>query len=113
MSVSVGMQAILLSLEPLFKEAEEKELWFFHESAEVGEIWCSPEFLRLKNSQGELVWAPEHWELRSPLGYLNSLRAQAEGTVKEFNRLASRLGLEKALKLSEVAGTPAGEANGR
>ena len=52
------MQAILLSLEPLFKEAEEKELWFFHESGEAGEIWCSPEYLRHKQSEGELVWAP-------------------------------------------------------
>jgi hypothetical protein len=106
------MQAIRLSLEPLFKEAEEKELWFFHESGEAGEIWCSPEYLRHKQSEGELVWAPEHWELRSPLGYLNSLRAQADGLVKEFNGLASRLGHEKALKLSEVAGSPTGEANG-
>ncbi len=112
MSVSVAMQAIQPSLEPLFKEAEEKELWFFHESNEVGEIWFSPEYLRHKQSEGEYVWAPEHWELRSPLGYLNSLRTQAEGVVKEFNGLASRLGHEKALKLSEVAGSPKGEANG-
>ena len=68
MSVSVEMQAILLSLAPLFKEAEEKELWFFHESNEAGEIWCSPEYLRMKQSEGEYVWAPEHWELRSPVG---------------------------------------------
>jgi hypothetical protein len=106
------MQAIHLSLEPLFKEAEEKELWFFHESNEVGEIWFSPEYLRHKQSEGEYVWAPEHWELRSPLGYLNSLRTQAEGVVKEFNGLASRLGHEKALKLSEVVGSPKGEVNG-
>ena len=112
MSVSVEMQAILLSLAPLFKEAEEKELWFFHESNEAGEIWCSPEYLRMKQSEGEYVWAPEHWELRSPLGYLKSLRAQAEGTVKEFNKLASRLGQEKALKLSEVAASTEGEVDG-
>ncbi len=112
MSVSVEMQAILLSLEPMFKEAEEKQLWFFHESNEAGEVWCSPEYLRLKQSQGEYIWAPEHWELRSPLGYLKSLRTQAEGTVKEFNHLASRLGQDKALKLSEVAASPAGEADG-
>jgi hypothetical protein len=111
-SVSVEKQAILLSLEPLFREAEEKELWFFHESNESGEIWCSPEYLRLKQSQGEFVWAPEHWELRSPLGYLRTLRTQAEGIVKEFNTLASRLGQNKGLKLSEVAGSPKGETNG-
>lgn len=112
MSVSVEKQAILLSLEPLFKEAEEKELWFFHESNESGEIWCSPQYLRLKQSQGEYVWAPEHWELRSPLGYLRSLRAQAEGVVKEFNKLASYLGHSKVLQLSEVPGPPKAEAKG-
>jgi len=111
-SVSVEKQAILLSLEPLFREAEEKELWFFHESNEAGEIWCSPEYLRLKQSQGEFVWAPEHWELRSPLGYLRTLRTQAEGIVKEFNSLASRLGHDKGLKLSEVTGSPKARASG-
>lgn len=113
MSVSVAMQAILLSLDPMIKEAEEKELWFFHESAEEGELWFSPEYLRHKNSQGEYVWAPEHWELRSPLGYLNSLRTQIDGKVKEFNNLASRLGRDEALKLSEVKGAPTGEVNGQ
>ena len=112
MSVSVEKQAILLSLEPLFREAEEKDLWFFHESNEAGEIWCSPEYLRLKQSQGEFVWAPEHWELRSPLGYLRTLRTQAEGIVKEFNSLASRLGHDKGLKLSEVTGSPKARASG-
>ncbi len=102
MSVSVGMQAILMSLEPLFEEAETSGLWFFHESAEAGQIWCSPEYLRLQQSKGEYVWAPEHWELRSPLGYLNGLRTQIEAEVKEFNDLAGRLGHGKALKLSEV-----------
>ena len=42
MSVSVQEQAIILSLEPLFEEAEAKGLWFFHESSEAGEVWCSP-----------------------------------------------------------------------
>jgi len=111
-SVDVEKQAILMSLEPMFKEAEERELWFFHESNESGEVWCSPQYLRLKQSQGEFVWAPEHWELRSPLGYLKSLRAQAEGLVKEFNTLAPRLGQDKGLKLSEVPGAPSEESKG-
>lgn len=104
MSVSVEKQAILLSLEPLFKQAEEKGLWFFHESSEAGEVWYSPEGLRLEQSRGEYVWAPEHWELRSPVGYMNSLRAQAERVVAEFNTLAARFGHTRALKLSESAG---------
>jgi hypothetical protein len=40
------------------------------------------------------------------------LRTQVEGVIKEFNNLASRLGHDKALKLSDVAGSPTGEVNG-
>ncbi len=101
-SVSVEKHAILMSLQPLFEEAETSNRWFFHESVEAGQIWCSPEYLRLQQSKGEYVWAPEHWELRSPLGYLDSLRTQIEAQVKEFNDLAGRLGHGKSFKLSEV-----------
>lgn len=110
MSVEFGKQAILMSLRPMFEKAEAKGLWFFHESSEVGELWCSPEYLHLKQSQGELIWAPEHWELRSPLGYMKSLRAQVDQIVKEFNDLSKRFGHDKSLELSEVAGAdPAAE----
>ena len=71
-----GVKKLYWHVAVMSKEAEEKGLWFFHESSEVGEIWYSPEGLRLKQSQGEYVWAPEHWELRSPIGYMKSLRAQ-------------------------------------
>ena len=102
MSVSVEKQAILMSLQPLFEEAETSGRWFFHESAEAGQVWCSPEYLRQQQSKGEYVWAPEHWELRSPVGYLNNLATQIEAQVKEFNDLAGRLGDKKSLKLIEV-----------
>ena len=102
-SVSVEKHAILMSLQPLFEEAETSNRWFFHESVEAGQIWCSPEYLRLQQSKGEYVWAPEHWELRRPLDYMHSLRLQAETLVKEFNDLSKRFGYDKALKLSEVA----------
>ena len=103
MSVSVQEQAIIRSLEPLFEEAETKGLWFFHESSEVGEVWCSPEYLKLEQSRGKLIWAPEHWELRSPSGYLKTLRVKAEQLVAEFNELSGRFGLDKHLALSESA----------
>ena len=102
MSVTVEKQAILASLNPLFEEAQSKGLWFFHHSAESGEIWCSPEYLRLKQAKDELVWAPEHWELRSPIGYIKALRKQAEELVREYNGLAKRLGHDEALELNEV-----------
>ena len=105
MSVFVEKQAILMSLDPLFQEAEEKGLWFFHKSDEAGEFWCSPEYLRLKQSEDEYVWAPEHWELRNPVRYMDSLRVQAESKILEFNNLASRFGQDKLLKLTEVLGS--------
>ncbi len=105
MSVSVEKQAILMSLDPLFQEAEEKGLWFFHKSDQAGEIWCSPEYLRLKQSEDEYVWAPEHWELRNPVRYMDSLRVQAESKILEFNSLASRFGQDKLLRLTEVVGS--------
>jgi hypothetical protein len=70
MSVSVEKHAILMSLQPLFQEAEEKGLWFFHKSDQAGEIWWPPEYLRLKQSEGENIWGPEHWDLRNPFRYL-------------------------------------------
>lgn len=102
MSVNVQEQAILASLKPLFEEAEDKGLWFFHESHEAGEVWCSPEYLKLQQTKGEMIWAPEHWELRSPAAYLKKLSMQAEATVKEFNEMAARLGQGTTLKLTKV-----------
>ena len=103
MRVTVEKQAILASLNLLFEEAEAKGLWFYHHSSEAGEIWCSPEYLRLKQAKDELVWAPEHWELRSPIGYITSLRSQAEDLVREYNDLARRIGHQGSLELTEVA----------
>lgn len=102
MSVSVQEHAIVASLKPLFDEAEEKGLWFFHESNEVGEIWCSPEYLHLQQSKGEMIWAPEHWELRNPSAYLKKLDMQAEAAVKEYNEMATRLNADSRLKLTKV-----------
>lgn len=111
MSVTVQEHAILASLEPLFEKAEEKGLWFFHESLEAGEVWCSPGYLRIQQAKGELVWAPEHWELRSPAAYLKKLMIQAEATVKEYNEMAERLNNETTLTLTKVVANRAA-ANG-
>ena len=102
MSTSVQEQAILLSLNPLFEEAAAKGLWFFHESLEAGEVWCSPEYLRLQQTKGAMVWAPEHWELRSPSAYLKKLEMQAEATVREYNEMATRLKEAKRLRLASL-----------
>ena len=107
MSVSVERQAILMSLQPLFEEAEARGLWFFHESNEAGQVWCSPEYLRLRQAEGELIWAPEHWQLRSPFDYMDGLKGQAEALVAEYNDLVRRFGHGENLEFGVVAGAAA------
>jgi len=99
MSVHILDQAIIASLAPLFAEAKAKGLWFFHHAPDGEEIWCSPEYLQLQQSKGSLILAPEHWELRNPVGYMKKLIAQAQAIVKEYNEMAQRLKFEETLEL--------------
>ena len=99
MSVHVLDQAIVASLQPLFEEARAKGLWFFHHSPDGEEIWCSPEYLQFQQSKGLLILAPEHWELRNPVGYMKKLLAEARRVVGEYNEMAKMLKLEETLEL--------------
>ncbi|MEM7292316.1 MAG: hypothetical protein AAF420_02815 [Pseudomonadota bacterium] len=107
MTTDVLHHAILTSLEPMFDEAEENKLWFFHHSPDGEEIWCSPQFLRLEQSKGNLVLSPEHWELRNPVGYMKKLISSANAIVDEYNELAGRLGYEETLALESHSKHPA------
>jgi hypothetical protein len=107
MTLHVLEQAILASLAPLFAEAEEKGLWFFHHSPDGHEIWCSPEHLRLEQSRGRLIFAPEHWELRNPSGYMKKLLADAHAIVKEYNDMARRLNFEETIEIISHSSNPA------
>ena len=99
MSVHILDQAIIASLKHLFGEAEEKGLWFFHHSIDHEELWCSPEYLKLEQSRGRLILAPEHWELRSPSGYMKKLLKDAYTLVNEYNEMARRLTLEETIEI--------------
>ncbi len=107
MTFDIHYQAILTSLEPLFEKAEQEQLWFFHHSRDGEELWCSPPYLRLQQSKGELIWSPEHWELRNPVGYLKKLIADAKAIVNEYNQLAQQLGYEETLALESHSTNPA------
>ena len=91
MNHSVQEQVIIMSLQPLFEQAEDEGLWFFHESEDTGEVWASPGFLQEEHSNGRLIWAPEHWELRSPIDYMASLHRKASELIDEYNEMAERL----------------------
>lgn len=101
MSNNVQAQAIVMSLQPFFERAAAENLWFYHDSNESGEIWASPEYLKLMQSKGRLLWSPEHWELRNPMGYMRSLHRQAEEIIEEYNEMASRLQIPNVLLLEK------------
>ena len=107
MSVHILDQAIIASLQPLFEEAVEKGLWFYHHSVDHEDLWCSPEYLRLEQSRGRLVLAPEHWELRNPSGYMKKLLKDAHGIVNEYNEMARRLKFEETVELISHSSNPA------
>lgn len=107
MSIDIHHQAILASLEPLFEQATAEGLWFFHHPSSGDEIWCSPEFLRLEQSRGNLILAPEHWELRNPVGYMKKIIAEVNTRVDEYNALAGKLGFAETIALESHSKHPA------
>ena len=93
MSQSTQDQIIIMSLQPLFEQAETEGLWFHYqpEGESDDEVWASPGFLHQEQEQGRLIWAPEHWQLRSPLDYMASLHQKVSVLVDEYNEMAERL----------------------
>jgi hypothetical protein len=100
MSVHILDQAIIASLKHLFEEAEGSSLWFFHHSIDHDDLWCSPEFLRLEQSRGRLILAPEHWELRDPSGCMKKLLKDSQVLVNEYNEMARRRKFEETIEIT-------------
>ncbi len=98
---------ISTSLEPMMDEAERKGLWFYHVTDSGEEIWCSPPYLRKEQSKGRLIIAPEHWELRNPVGYMSKLARDCEAIVDEYNEMARRLKIQETLELITHSTHPA------
>lgn len=44
---------LLANLEPMFREAEEKKLWFY---CSYQSMWFSPQELRERHEEGRFVW---------------------------------------------------------
>ena len=100
-------QVIQTSLEPMMQEAEENGLWFYHQTETGEEVWCSPPYLRQEQSEGRLVIAPEHWELRDPAGYMSKLAQDCHAMVDEYNEMARKLKIEETLELVTHSTNPA------
>lgn len=98
---------ITTSLKPMFQQAKKQGLWFYHSTEDNAEIWCSPDFLRKEQSEGRLIIAPEHWELRNPAGYMRKLINDCQAIVDEYNEMAGRLKIEETLELISHSSNPA------
>ncbi|MEM7196106.1 MAG: hypothetical protein AAF402_14255 [Pseudomonadota bacterium] len=107
MTQAILEEVIKTSLEPMFQQATDEELWFFHQADDGEEVWCSPGYLRKEQSEGRLIIAPEHWELRNPAGYMSKLVTDAHNLVEEYNEMARRLKIEETLELISRSTHPA------
>lgn len=77
--------AILAGLEPMFKEAEAKGLWFY---CSYQGMWFSPVELRAEHANGKFIWSDVNWRLRSPEEGLRELEdeaARAQVAVVKFS----------------------------
>jgi len=53
----------LKTLEPLFKEAREKNLLFY---CYYQNLWFTPDELQKENEKGKFIWGSINWELKTP-----------------------------------------------
>ena len=78
--------AILNSLKPLFKSAEQNNLWFH---CSYQDLWFSPEELRANQSVGRFIWGPDNWTLRNPqekIAYLERQIVKAQNALNDFKK---------------------------
>jgi hypothetical protein len=88
-------EKILKSLEPMFKEAEEKGLWF---NSKYQDLWYSPSELKEKQSEGRFIWGKENWELRNPKELIKEHERAIEYRNKEISNICDRISKERESK---------------
>lgn len=75
-------------MEPLFKEAREKGLWFY---SQYQGLWFSPDQLEeLLVHQKRFRWGPVNWMLRDPQEAIDELKRQVcalENQISDFEKL--------------------------
>jgi hypothetical protein len=75
---------ILLSLEPLFEQAEAQNLFF--RSKYQGLYFTAAE-LRQQHREGSFIWGPVNWELVSPFERAKEIHKQIESLQSEVQDL--------------------------
>ena len=81
-------EEILLSLEPLFKEAAEKGLWF---RCSYQDLIFSPAELRKAQQEDRFLWGDSNWRLFDPAEHLVVLESNIEEAKRELERFKVRL----------------------
>ena len=86
-----GKKEILDGLKPLFKEAKEKGLWFYHNGLCTGEIYFSPKELKEQHKEGKFLWGAVNWSLIDPETIAKRLRTSVTEAEANLERFLNRL----------------------
>lgn len=78
-------------LEPLFKEARDKKLWF---RGVFQPVWFSPKELRSEQQYGRFIWDASHWELCKPDIRVRDLELQLKDKERELREFKLRVARE-------------------
>lgn len=86
--MSTQKEKILEELEPLFKEAEEKGLWFW---VNYQDLWFSPSELRRNHEMDRYVWGKINWVLRNPHEKILILENTIQQIQQEIRSVRQRI----------------------
>jgi hypothetical protein len=81
-------EKIVEGLKPMFKEAEEKGLWF-HSSYQ--DMWFSPAELRAEQAEGRYWWGACNWTLKNPKEELERLVARLGYAQENIEKFKARM----------------------
>jgi len=85
---STNTNAILESLEPMFKEADEKRLWFYLEREGS---WFTPDELRKCHIEERFIWGPPNWILRDPMDEVKLLECRKRNIENQLETFKIRI----------------------
>lgn len=80
--------SIIDSLEPLYKQAYENNLWFY---CRYQNLWFAPDELKKEQSEGRFVWGVPNWELRNPIEEVHRIADLIDNTKKQLSEFVNRV----------------------
>ena len=80
-------EAVLAELEPLFKEAAKKDLWFYHKSG----LWMSALELKELHKQNFYIRPASEWTLRPPSEFIQELQEEVYELEYRIHKIKNRI----------------------